>query len=68
MVTFDPGIYSLTASGFFIDVQPYLSTGWSELHVGSGYVENAPQVKVQASGNIIVIAVASYILSSLFTR
>jgi hypothetical protein len=54
VVVFDPGIYSLSASGFFVDVQPYLSSNWSELHVGTGYIENSPKVEVQSSGNIIV--------------
>jgi hypothetical protein len=54
VVVFDPGIQSDTATGFFIDVQPYGSSSWSELHVGTGHIENQPQVEVQSSGNIII--------------
>ena len=54
VVVFDPGIESTSDSGFFIDVLPYQSTSWSERHVGTGYIENQPQVQVQSSGNIII--------------
>ena len=54
VVVFDPGIESTSDSGFFIDVLPYQSNSWSERHVGTGYIENQPQVEVQSSGNIII--------------
>ena len=53
-VVFDPGIQSAAATGFFIDVQPYGSSSWSELHVGTGHIENQPQVEIQSTGNIII--------------
>ena len=54
VAVFDPGIISDSASGFFLDEQPYLSNTWSSIHVGTGFTENQPQVEVQSSGNIIV--------------
>jgi hypothetical protein len=53
-VVFDPGIFSLSASGFFIDAQTYLSTSWTSVHVTTGYIENNPQVEIQSSGNIVI--------------
>lgn len=51
VVVYTPGTET---DGFFVDAQPYLTTGWSDVHVATGYVENQPQVQVQSSGNIIV--------------
>jgi hypothetical protein len=53
-VVFDPGIQSDTATGFFLDVQAYGSSSWSEVHVGTGHIEYQPQVAVQSTGNIII--------------
>jgi hypothetical protein len=53
-VVFDPGVQSDTTTGFFIDVQPYGSGSWSEVHVGTGHIEYRPQVAVQSSGNVII--------------
>ncbi|HEV2633693.1 MAG TPA: hypothetical protein VGX23_01015 [Actinocrinis sp.] len=52
VVAYDAG--EILPNGFYLDVQPYLSTNWSELHVGTGNYENAPRVEVQSSGNIII--------------
>lgn len=55
LVVFTPGIINTSeVTGFFLDQLPYLSSSWSELHVGTGNTVLDPQVIEQDSGGITI--------------